>query len=453
MQRLSTLNKLKSAKDIDPQSAKELIVSINLDDISALEQVRSENNVGFSHKEDDDSLVALARSIEANGLKQPIIVRNARVDNNDLSSPIIDNKYIIVCGERRYRASLLLRKWQIEERARGKLIPEDKLVTTIDCIVRNYDSAETIVVDQLTENIQRTELNPFEIASSLKKIEELYIKDNPTSPYIKNGKLSHIYLCELTGKSPMWLSQILAFNDVPLQILSYFKDGVISKSPRTGYDIINAFKKDPETTVNFLERKRLAGVLVDRSFIGELKTLIARRENFQDPKSMPNLEIPKPIIDNERETTGDKNKNFSLTSNSRETVEFNRTQNSGSVSDVFDKLDKSNSFTSEKEDHSSSEKSVSISENNAHTDLDPDNKNDFVDDNDSLIDGLYCSYHGMPCLLLLTEAPSKTEGMLLDRNGRRLKVSLSEITITSFKFKNKFKNMAATDKVLDHYFR
>ena len=49
MQRLSTLNKLKSAKDIDPQSAKELIVSINLDDISALEQVRSENNVGFSH--------------------------------------------------------------------------------------------------------------------------------------------------------------------------------------------------------------------------------------------------------------------------------------------------------------------------------------------------------------------------------------------------------------------
>ena len=59
----------------------------------------------------------------------------------------------------------------------------------------------------------------------------------------------------------------------------------------------------------------------------------------------------------------------------------------------------------------------------------------------------------MPCLLLLTEAPSKTEGMLLDRNGRRLKVSLSEITITSFKFKNKFKNMAATDKVLDHYFR
>ena len=43
--------------------------------------------------------------------------------------------------------------------------------------------------------------------------------------------------------------------------------------------------------------------------------------------------------------------------------------------------------------------------------------------------------------------------MLLDRNGRRLKVSLSEITITSFKFKNKFKNMAATDKVLDHYFR
>lgn len=269
MQRLSTLNKLKSAKDIDPQSAKELIVSINLDDISALEQVRSENNVGFSHKEDDDSLVALARSIEANGLKQPIIVRNARVDNNDLSSPIIDNKYIIVCGERRYRASLLLRKWQIEERARGKLIPEDKLVTTIDCIVRNYDSAETIVVDQLTENIQRTELNPFEIASSLKKIEELYIKDNPTSPYIKNGKLSHIYLCELTGKSPMWLSQILAFNDVPLQILSYFKDGVISKSPRTGYDIINAYKKDPETTVNFLERKRLAGVLVDRSFIGE----------------------------------------------------------------------------------------------------------------------------------------------------------------------------------------
>ena len=88
MSDFSALQNLNIGSNASLLTSKEQIVAINLDDINALEQVRSESNEGFIIENNDDdnasnTLSSLARSIRDGGLKQPIIVRPAHEDPND----------------------------------------------------------------------------------------------------------------------------------------------------------------------------------------------------------------------------------------------------------------------------------------------------------------------------------------------------------------------------------
>ncbi len=91
---------------------------------------------------DEKALKELAISIKEHGVIQPIIVRN------------IGNKYEIIAGERRYKASALAG------------------LTKIPAIVRNLDDKESSKV-ALLENLQRKNLNPIEEARTYQKILEL----------------------------------------------------------------------------------------------------------------------------------------------------------------------------------------------------------------------------------------------------------------------------------------
>jgi len=91
---------------------------------------------------DERALKELAVSIKEHGVIQPIIVRN------------IGNKYEIIAGERRYKASALAG------------------LTKIPAIVRNLDDKESSKV-ALLENLQRKNLNPIEEARTYQKILEL----------------------------------------------------------------------------------------------------------------------------------------------------------------------------------------------------------------------------------------------------------------------------------------
>ena len=83
---------------------------------------------------DPDALMELKDSIISQGVLQPILVEE-----------IADNVYVIVAGERRYRAAKL---------AGLKSVP---------CIVRNFTDLQRMEVS-LIENIQRENLNPVEEA-------------------------------------------------------------------------------------------------------------------------------------------------------------------------------------------------------------------------------------------------------------------------------------------------
>lgn len=90
----------------------------------------------------EEALKELAASIKEHGIIQPIIVRK------------LGDKYEIIAGERRYKASVLAG------------------MTKIPAIIRNLDDKEASKV-ALLENLQRKDLTPIEEARTYQKILEL----------------------------------------------------------------------------------------------------------------------------------------------------------------------------------------------------------------------------------------------------------------------------------------
>lgn len=122
---------------------------LNIDDILPN---RFQPRIQFS----DKNINELADSIKEHGVIQPIVVRK------------ISDKYEIIAGERRYKASILAGK------------------TTIPAIVTNLDDKNSAEI-ALIENVQRQDLTPIEEAVSYKKILDMgYI--NQTALADKLGK-------------------------------------------------------------------------------------------------------------------------------------------------------------------------------------------------------------------------------------------------------------------------
>lgn len=95
-------------------------------------------------KFDADSIRELASSIKQHGVISPIIV-----------NAVGNNRYTIVAGERRFRASLMA---QLE---------------TIPAIIKNYSEKQVKEV-ALIENLQREDLNPIEAARAIKELMDQY---------------------------------------------------------------------------------------------------------------------------------------------------------------------------------------------------------------------------------------------------------------------------------------
>lgn len=130
---------------------------------------------------DAQSLSELAQSIEAQGLIEPIVVRRDPAGAG----------YLIVSGERRWRAS--------------KLAGRD----TIQAILR--DSEEEVSEVQLIENIQREDLTAHEIYMALTAL-------------IDSGK-TQVELCKKLGKSKGWVSGYASVAKMPTSFQDALRDG------------------------------------------------------------------------------------------------------------------------------------------------------------------------------------------------------------------------------------
>jgi hypothetical protein len=135
---------------------------------------------------DDDSLKELANSIKADGVIQPIVVRK------------VDDRYEIIAGERRFRAS--------------KLAGLEK----VPVIVKNVNDRKAREL-ALVENIQREDLNPIEEAISLKTLMEEY-------------KLTQQELSDIIGKSRSYIANNLRLLNLSDHIKEYLIRGELSPS-------------------------------------------------------------------------------------------------------------------------------------------------------------------------------------------------------------------------------
>ena len=139
---------------------------------------------------DDARLDELASSIKAQGVIQPIVVREQRGADGKRG-----RTYEIIAGERRWRAS---------QRAGLAEVP---------VVVREVDD-RTVVAMALIENIQREDLNPLEEAQALQRL-------------IDEFDLTHAAAAEAVGRSRAAVSNLLRLLELPEEIRSMVQAGAL----------------------------------------------------------------------------------------------------------------------------------------------------------------------------------------------------------------------------------
>ncbi|MBE7088653.1 MAG: ParB/RepB/Spo0J family partition protein [Clostridiales bacterium] len=134
---------------------------------------------------DQQALKELSDSIKKHGVIMPIVVN----DNHD-------GTYMIIAGERRFRASKLAGK------------------TSIPVVIRDYSEREIKEIS-LIENLQREDLNPIEAATAMKQLMVDY-------------KLTQDELAERIGKSRPAIANTLRLLNLTPDVMELVSEGKLS---------------------------------------------------------------------------------------------------------------------------------------------------------------------------------------------------------------------------------
>jgi len=134
---------------------------------------------------DEKKLTELARSIEKNGLIQPIAVRKDK-----------DDRYEIVAGERR---------WLAAQKAGLHEVP---------IIILNLSDTQSLEL-AIIENIQREDLNSIEEAKGYERL-------------INEFKYDHVKLSEFMGKSRSHISNTLRLLSLPSEVIKLVEEGKLT---------------------------------------------------------------------------------------------------------------------------------------------------------------------------------------------------------------------------------
>lgn len=165
-------------QDNSPIESEKSIITLSINEVEPnREQPRKEFN--------ESALSELSKSIEKNGVIQPILVR-----------PVAGGAYQIVAGERRWRAA----------RMAG--------LTEIPVVIREM-SDEDAAVFALIENLQREDLNPIEEAEGIRSL-------------IEEFGMTQEEAADRVGKSRTAVTNILRLLKLPQNILSMVAKGKIT---------------------------------------------------------------------------------------------------------------------------------------------------------------------------------------------------------------------------------
>ncbi len=134
---------------------------------------------------DPDALMDLSNSIKSQGVLQPILVEE-----------IAEGVYVIVAGERRYRAAKMAG------------------LTKIPCIVRSFSDLQRMEIS-LIENIQRENLNPVEEARAF-------------SYLLTQAGIKQEELAQRVGKGRSTITNSLRLLNLPEKMLEGLEKGYIT---------------------------------------------------------------------------------------------------------------------------------------------------------------------------------------------------------------------------------
>ena len=163
----------------------------------------------------EESLSQLSNSIREQGVLQPLLV-----------APSKGGRYMIIAGERRYRAG----------RAAG--------LETLPCIVKDIDVIRQREI-ALIENLQREDLNPIEAAQGIRT---LMMQCGYTQEKVS----------ERLGKSRPAVANLLRLLQLPDEVTEMVKDGLLS----AGHARVLAGISDPQAQLELARRAVSEGLNV-----------------------------------------------------------------------------------------------------------------------------------------------------------------------------------------------
>ena len=194
---------------------------------------------------DDAKLRELSNSIKHSGLLQPIIVSKGQNESS--------GKYIIIAGERRYRAT--------------KLAGLEKIKAVI------IDIAEKdILKNAIIENVQREDLNPVEEANGYKHI-------------IEDFGYTHDQLAKEVGKSRSHITNLLRILNLPSEVLASIKNGNIT----LGHAKVLLGTDDPSKYLDDIIAKQLSIRQLEKLIEnGGKEDIDAEEDDAQNPANIEN---------------------------------------------------------------------------------------------------------------------------------------------------------------------
>ncbi|SDS32043.1 chromosome partitioning protein, ParB family [Formosa sp. Hel1_31_208] len=227
-------NDIKSAND---KNADTIIGSIVELDINAIEINPFQPRTNFN----EETLRELASSIKELGVIQPITVRKLEF-----------NKFQLVSGERRFRASKLIG------------------LETIPAFIRIANDQESLEM-ALVENIQRQDLDPIEIALSYQRL-------------IDEIKLTQEQMSERVGKKRSTIANYLRLLKLDPIIQTGMRDGFISMGH--GRAIINIENQNDQLEI-------YEKIITDKLSVRATEALVKNYHNPTTKKTPKPQELPK----------------------------------------------------------------------------------------------------------------------------------------------------------------
>lgn len=140
-----------------------------------------------------EALNALAASIKVHGILQPLLVREKR---DVITGDVIEGRYEIIAGERRWRAAQLA---QLHE---------------VPVVVRALADEQAMQI-ALIENLQREDLNPVEEALAYQRL-------------IQDHEYTQNQLAEALGKSRSHIANMTRMLTLPEPVLDLVRSGDLS---------------------------------------------------------------------------------------------------------------------------------------------------------------------------------------------------------------------------------